>query len=345
VRLCADLEITRRCDLGCAVCFVQAQPDADAELTTEEVFAVLEQLPPERTLVHLTGGEPFVHPGIWAILERVAERGFRDVAINTHGGLIDADALGRLRALPSRVRLLVSLDGPEGVHDRARGVGATSAALAAIRGALERGMSARPASMLTAELVDGGIGVWHDWLDRSIGAGTSPVLYPLCVDPDRPIPPTAVGSPVQPERLGEVADQLADLHRGGRRIAAMDMPLINPLLRRRGVPDEALHPCDAGRGRFCIQADGWVSPCHPCRHPLIPTGPNLLRRLFTHADYRRIGRRTFEECGSCEERSVCGHCRAQVTGRGADLWGTDGWCARVRAAGELAPQGATEPPG
>lgn len=339
--LCADIEITRRCDLECAVCFVRAQPDADAELTTEEVFAVLDQLPPERTLVHLTGGEPFVHRGIWAILERVAERGFRDVAINTHGGLLDDRALDRLAEGPTRVRLLVSLDGPEGAHDRARGEGATAASLTAIRGALERGMSARPASMLTAELVDGGIGVWVDWLTRAIGVETSPVLYPLCVDPERPLPGTAVGIPVPPERLGEVADQLADLHRSGRRFSAMDMPLINPLLRRRGVPLEALHPCDAGRGRFCVQADGWVSPCHPCRHPLIPAGPNLLRRLLRHPEYRRIGRRAFEDCASCAERSICGHCRAQVMGRGAALRGTDGWCARAHAAEEIPrPEGA-----
>ena len=328
--LCADIEITRRCDLQCSVCFVHAQPEPAAELSTAQVLAVLDELPTRHCLVHLTGGEPFVHPGIWAILGRAAERGFPEVVINTHGQRLDDAALDRLASLPISIRLLVSLDGPAGTHDRSRGEGATSRAVAAIVGARRRGITAEPASILTCELVDAGLERWHGWLADRLDGDVSLVLYPLCLGPDRAALPGDVGTPLAPEDLAHgVADPVASMIRAGRRVAVVDMPLINPLLARRGVPGRLLHGCEAGRGRFGVQADGWVTPCHPCRHPLVPLGPNLLRRLLRHPDYRRIGRRRFEDCATCAERPICGHCRAQVLGRGAPLFGTDGWCERV----------------
>jgi len=325
----ADIEITRRCDLRCPTCFVRAQPDAQLELSTGAVLDVVEQLPPGRTVLHLTGGEPFIHPGIWTILGRAAERRFRKAVINTHGLGLDEAALDRLADLDLDLSLLVSLDGPPGAHERARGPGAAEGAAAAIAGCSARGIAARPASVLTAELVEYGMGRWHDDLGARLGTEVGLALFPLFVRPGAEVPPGAVGHPADPGQLREAAAQIAASILAGRPVAVADYPLLNPLLIAHGVPRERLYECGAGRGRFCVQADGWVTPCHPSQHHLVPAGPNLLQRLRVHPTYRAMGRRDFDVCRECEHVEVCGHCRAVVAGRGHPILGTDGWCERV----------------
>ncbi len=325
----ADIEITRRCDLTCPTCFVRAQPHAQLELTTAEILDVMAQLPVARTVLHLTGGEPFLHPGIDELLLSASRDGFSKVVINTHGLALDGPALDRLAALDLDLLMLVSLDGPPGAHDRARGEGAADGARSALAGAASRGIDARPASVLTAELVEFGIGAWHERLCGDLGRGIPLALFPLFVRPDQEVPAGAVGHLAQPRHLREAARQIAALILAGERVSVADYPLLNPLLLRHGVPPDQLHTCGAGRGRFCVQADGWVSPCHPSQQRLVPVGPNLLSRLMRHPLYRAIGRRDFDGCRDCDEVALCGHCRAVVAGRGHPILGDDGWCARV----------------
>lgn len=328
-RLQADIEITRRCDLRCPTCFVRAQPGAHLELSTRAVIEVMDQLPPPRTVLHLTGGEPFIHPGIWTLLERAADRGFSDTVINTHGLALDTRALDRLAGLGMDLSLLVSLDGPPGAHDRSRRAGATDGAVAALCGCAARGIRARPASVLTAELVEYGIGRWLDHLRGLLGSTVGLALFPLFVRPGTPIAPDAVGHPADAPQLRAAAAQIAERVLAGDPVVLADYPLLNPLLLSHGVSRDKLYTCGAGRGRFCVQADGWVTPCHPSQQHLVPAGPNLLGRLKVHPLYRAIGRRDFEECRDCDHVEVCGHCRAVVAGRGHPLLGTDGWCAQV----------------
>ncbi len=56
------------------------------------------------------------------------------VFVSTNGTLLDRRFLDRIEAFRSRITLKISLDGPDEVHDRVRGVGAAAAAIAAIHG-------------------------------------------------------------------------------------------------------------------------------------------------------------------------------------------------------------------
>src|SRR5690606_6417936 len=159
----------RRCNLRCPACFVFAQEDDLrndhlAELPTSTLLALVEELSGYQTLLHLTGGEAFLHRGIWDMLEHAAARGMTEVLINTNGSLLDERRLSRLAALPLRVRLLVSIDGPPGVQETARAPGMTKKALDAIRNATRLGVAAEPCSILTSELVDYGVDRWFDYL-------------------------------------------------------------------------------------------------------------------------------------------------------------------------------------
>jgi uncharacterized radical SAM superfamily Fe-S cluster-containing enzyme len=80
------VEITSRCNLGCPVCFADADSGYDLSLT--QVEAMLDRFletegQPE--VVQISGGEPTVHPKVLDVLAAAQERGIRHVMLNTNG--------------------------------------------------------------------------------------------------------------------------------------------------------------------------------------------------------------------------------------------------------------------
>lgn len=82
-----ELEITRRCNLRCPVCFVSAGP-APADPTMETLrsmySAALEQTNDE-TAIQITGGEPTVRRELPEIIQMGLEVGFKWIEVNTNG--------------------------------------------------------------------------------------------------------------------------------------------------------------------------------------------------------------------------------------------------------------------
>jgi radical SAM protein with 4Fe4S-binding SPASM domain len=106
----ALVQITERCNLHCAHCFVSAGKEGQ-DITRERMEGlVMPQLCEARvSRLTLTGGEPFAHPSLLAIVQNARSVGMT-VTICTNATLIDEQALDGLAALGG-VRLNVSLDG------------------------------------------------------------------------------------------------------------------------------------------------------------------------------------------------------------------------------------------
>lgn len=315
-----DLEVTQRCNLSCAACFVHQQQagSPDAELPVPLIQEILEELSGYRATLHLTGGEPFLHPAIWSILAMAASWDVRDVVINTNGTLLDAASLRQLAGLGLRVRLLVSVDGPWGTQERSRGPGTTARALAVLRDAPALGIQAEPAVILTRELLSSGIRPFYEAICDQVGHTPPLTLWCLYLPGGglaaAEAAPPPVGTRLTAEDLPAAADQVAAMVNVGLDVAVADFPLLNPLLRERGVPDERLVPCEGGRSRLCVQADGAVTPCHPLRTPLDHLGPGtvsgFIRRAFHHPDAVRMASRSHPPCDTCLHAALCGGCRA-----------------------------------
>jgi MoaA/NifB/PqqE/SkfB family radical SAM enzyme len=117
--------VTNRCNYRCRTCGIWRKPPAD-ELSLEEIRTFLAKSPP-LSWVHLTGGEPFLRPDFVDLARAVAgqSRDFLMLNFPTNGYLTEEIVEGVTRIAESRPPLFfitVSMDGPEEVNDRIRGV-------------------------------------------------------------------------------------------------------------------------------------------------------------------------------------------------------------------------------
>lgn len=117
----ALVQVTERCNLHCAHCFVSAGREGVDISRAQMRDTVLPELRRARvTRLTLTGGEPFAHPELIDVVRDARAIGMR-VTICTNATLIDASQLDQLAALGG-VRLNVSLDGFAATsHGRFRG--------------------------------------------------------------------------------------------------------------------------------------------------------------------------------------------------------------------------------
>lgn len=128
--------LTRQCNLHCAHCYIAAivQPDPQ-ELNTAAAFQVVDQLAAYRIpVLLLSGGEPLQRPDLFAVAHYATSRRLR-TGLSTNGTLLTPEVVQRLRRA-GVTYVGVSIDGPEAIHDKFRGIpGAFRNALEGIRNA------------------------------------------------------------------------------------------------------------------------------------------------------------------------------------------------------------------
>ncbi|OFZ21785.1 MAG: hypothetical protein A2X94_08440 [Bdellovibrionales bacterium GWB1_55_8] len=118
---------TYRCNARCLYCGVEAVSETP-ELPTDEALRLLDLLIDSGMVaLTLTGGECLLRQDIGEIISRVRSRGCI-VKINTNGFLVPS----RIQELIGVDEVTLSLDGPEEVHDQARGSGSFAKVIRAV---------------------------------------------------------------------------------------------------------------------------------------------------------------------------------------------------------------------
>jgi len=167
------------CNLSCHYCCAASSPKADprpvSAALAEEVFASFREQGGLEVL--LTGGEPFLHPELGAIVE--SARGLHR-AILTNGMVFGRGRRREtLEALDRDVVLQISLDSATPtIHDRERGEGAWARAIAGIELAGSLGFRVRVAATLHDEDV-AGVSELHRRLDAAGIAGDDRIIRPV----------------------------------------------------------------------------------------------------------------------------------------------------------------------
>jgi heme d1 biosynthesis radical SAM protein NirJ len=126
--------LVRRCNLTCKHCYsISADKDFSGELSTDEVFTVMDDLKAFKVpVLILSGGEPLLRPDIFEIGRRAKAMGFY-VGLSSNGTLINADNVAQI-ADTGFDYVGISLDGLRATHDKFRRKdGAFEAALNGVR--------------------------------------------------------------------------------------------------------------------------------------------------------------------------------------------------------------------
>lgn len=126
--------LIRRCNLTCKHCYaLSADHDYEGELSTQEVYRVMDDLKTYRVpVLILSGGEPLLRTDLHDIARRAKGMGFY-VGLSTNGTLIDEAEADRITALGFDY-VGISLDGLRRTHDLFRRLnGAFDRSVAAVR--------------------------------------------------------------------------------------------------------------------------------------------------------------------------------------------------------------------
>jgi len=133
--------LIRRCNLTCKHCYTTSTDiNFPNELSTEEIYTVMDDLKAFKVpVLILSGGEPLLHPDIFAISRRAKDMGFY-VALSTNGTKISEHNIGEIADINYQY-IGVSLDGIKDTHDQFRRVkGSFDQALHGIHLCLEKGI-------------------------------------------------------------------------------------------------------------------------------------------------------------------------------------------------------------
>lgn len=301
VPLFGTLELTQRCNLRCAHCYLSedARRGAGAELGTPEVLRLLEEAARAGCLFLLvTGGEPLLRPDLPGIYRRARELGLV-VTVFTNATRVDPAVAELLAGAPPRL-VEVSLYGATpATHDGVTGVpGSHARALAGIATLMRAGVRVGLKTMVlrsnAAEVADLEAFAARLGVRFRLDAAVNPRL-----DGDR----RPLAERVEPEV--SVPIELADPARRGGYVARLSTGA-------GGGAAGSVYGCRAGVTAFHLDPAGVLRPCLIARR----VAADARERGFAGA-WRAVGEALdrlrpapARPCDACERRALCDPCAA-----------------------------------
>jgi radical SAM protein with 4Fe4S-binding SPASM domain len=336
--------LTRRCNLECAHCYISAGPTETAadELTTAECLRIAGEILELNSapMLILSGGEPLLREDLPVIAEFAASRG-ATVVVGTNGTML-TDA--RITALKNAgvTGVAVSIDSLDSRrHDSFRhGRGS----LEATTEALGRLREHRLDFIIQTTATKGNRGELGRIIEWAAAEGAVSFNLYFLVATGR----GARLSDLTPAQYEELLDALVGYHRqylGRMMVRAKCAPHFMRLLHQRAPESPILAyetrcPCGV---QYCrITPDGLLTPC-----PYMPTPAGDLRRDSFAAVWRDspllsalrpaqgAPARLEGKCGRCEYRALCGGCRARALALEGSYLAADPSCA-YEPTGEVA---------
>lgn len=318
-------EITRNCNLRCTHCLSgsgvgPATPLERAKNTADELadLGVFQ--------VDIGGGEPFLHPDIFPILEHCVGRGLV-TCLSTNGTLLSEDGARRLADLGVRVQ--ISLDGAtEDVNDRVRGRGSFCGALRGLE------LLSRHSMRLAVNVVLTGRNC--DQLDESYALARNAGAE-LRVSRFRPSGRgTEAWRELRPRR--EQLLWLRDWLDGHPEVLTGDSFFF---LETNGRREGSLKGCGAGSLTCCISPEGDVYPCAFLQwDPFLcgNLGEASFATIWTASPVLASMRGGLSTCSGCTQAAGCSRgCPAVSYGAGGSIADPDPDCIT-----RLSPEAATE---
>ncbi len=323
--------LTRRCNLACAHCYISAGSwrSAAGELDTDRCLEIVDQILEANPapLLILSGGEPLLRDDLERIASHASGRG-ATVVVGTNGTRLTADRIASL--MEAGVRgVAVSIDSLDPrYHDRFRhGQGALEDTLAAVERLQAKGLD----FLVQVSLTRGNRDQLEElvaWADR---AGAVCVNVYFLVETGRAERMRGL-TPEQNEEVLRLLVRLQREYRGRLMIRSKCQPQLMRHVYESDPESPLLHyrtrcPCGV---QYCrITPEGKVTPCPYLPEVAGDLAASSFREIWEESPLFRLLRegRLGGKCGRCEYREVCGGCRARAYAADGDFLGPDASCA------------------
>lgn len=306
------LSLTQDCNLACDYCFVRHRGVKPDVMTVETARLALDMLDPRRQSISFFGGEPFV---AWQRLVEIVEiaEGMFDKPrfnITTNGTLLSRESLRFLDA--HNFGMIVSLDGPEDLHDRHRrypdgcpSYDDVARGLNLLAGFpdLARRTTLRATWLPGESEIEARLKELNAWCDNGAASNVAVETATGCAAKD------AGGEYAKGEIVRAIlagAEWCVDQARQGRRAR---FNWLWKTLRTLMTRSPQVSECGAAKGYFGIDPDGRIQACHKAGFPVGTVWRGVRQaNAAPWADNRYFAR---EKCRSCWARNLCGGgCRA-----------------------------------
>jgi radical SAM protein with 4Fe4S-binding SPASM domain len=328
------LNLTKRCNLRCSHCYLDATTKASGsldELSTEECYRLIDQIAVVNRgcLLVITGGEPLTRPDTLDIARYAVNQGFM-VVLGTNGMLI-SDQLARTLVDIGVQGVGISIDSLDPQkHDAFRGLpGAWEGAMAGIEACKRNGLqfqvhfSVQPMNYQELPAV-------VEWA-HGLGARVLNVFFMVCTGRGEELTDL---TPAQYEEvlafLVSIQDRYQDMLVRARcaphfKRLAYERDPNSPITKATGYMGGG---CLAGSNYARVTPNGDLTPC-----PYMPLiAGNIRQQSFVDLWERSEIFRSFRypqlkgKCGTCEYSEICGGCRARPYVDHGDWLDEDQWC-------------------
>jgi AdoMet-dependent heme synthase len=340
IPLVVSWNLTRKCNLKCPHCYINAAPnELKGELTTEEGKRLIDQIAQvSHPLLILSGGEPLLRKDVYELIQYGTQKGLR-MGLGSNGSLIDAKVAGKLKEAGIKT-VSISIDSniPQ-QHDEFRGVqGSWDKAIKAIKALRENDVLVQVNTTLTQDnynQIDEIMSIVEE-----IGVENFHLFF---------LVPTGRGAkmaditPAMYENM--ITTTFAKTHKHKLNVRPSCAPQFMRIAKGMGLDmRQWIRGCIAGMYYCRIYPNGDVTPC-----PYLPVKLGNIRETsfkeiwFNSPVFNALRNPSSlkGKCGACDHKTLCGGCRARAYGLSSDF--VD-YCGDLHEPGELKGDYLTEDP-
>ncbi len=319
-------EIIEACNLYCEFCVRNASHGLKGALAVDEFEKRLERATADfrLRLIALTGGEPFLHKEIVAMLTR-AQDFAHAVSVTTNGTVLRHEQLDAIAHLP-RVHFIASLDGPPSVHDMVRG---RNGAFAKLRRFVAEVRRREIPVLINMTVNERNYRHVYRTIEIAASWGASDISIAL-VKPEGRGRQIENGGPVLSEtgRQYLLAKKRLDSADFEVRFIEPLGHIFDPALRSRGGG------CGAGSEMVHVQVDGRVLLCTSCKESIGNISDeefSLKTAIQSDSRANAVNTRTGlgGACHTCEFLAACGGCRCRAGVTEFGFLGPDPLCPKT----------------
>ena len=304
-----NITFSERCNLRCPFCVCDAFSFSQERLTTCDWLKFIDEASAQQVFtIGISGGEPFVLPGLRQIIDRIVSGRMRFYII-TNGSCIDDSLLEHIAATKRCDFMQFSLDGFEADHDTIRGAGVFKKATTAIKKAQTLGIKVAVNSVIARQNN-------HDLLEFATFLEELGVIsYRLNLVSAKNLDLAPGYQPISAKSLARmIADFVPHFKRFPHLHSLSPQKLYWRQLRNPRPDDDSFEVCIAPATELAVRPDGMIIPCGGANEVILGSiGQNTLAELWNSkkalAFQKRLAKGSAREAARCVECPYRYYCR------------------------------------